>query len=105
METNEVSLHQIKVFNAIKANRGWMTVKDVAAETEGVSRRTVAAHLQKLRVLGIVDVAEVFPSHRYRLSEFAEKRNKSYMQRIDEAAAIFGINHVAEHPASDTPAQ
>lgn len=45
----------------------------------------------KLVDLGLLDQAEVFPAHRYRLSSKADKRNKSYLQRLERAAEVFGI--------------
>jgi hypothetical protein len=45
----------------------------------------------KLVRLGIVDQAEVFPAHRYRLSTHAAKRNRGYADRITRAAEVLGI--------------
>jgi hypothetical protein len=45
----------------------------------------------KLVNLGIFDQAEVFPAHRYRLAEMADKRNKGYALRIEQAMSVFGI--------------
>ncbi len=90
METSEVSQHQVKVFRALESAKGWVTSSDVAA-TSGVAARTARAHLLKLVQLGIADQAEVFPAHRYRLSEFAEKRNKTYLQRLNHAAEVFQL--------------
>jgi hypothetical protein len=39
----------------------------------------------------IVDQAEVFPAHRYRLSKKARKRNINYIQRLERAAEVFGL--------------
>ena len=93
METNEVSLHQVKVFQCLEAGE-WLTSKEVA-ERAGVAGRTARAHLLKLVHLGIVDQAEVFPAHRYRLSEMADKRNKAYVQRLHAAMEVFGIKRAA----------
>lgn len=89
METNEVSHHQIRVFRALKGGQ-WFTASEIASAT-GVAGRTSRAHLRNLTSLGLLDVAEVFPAHRYRLSEKAEKRNAAYMRRLEEAAAVFGL--------------
>jgi predicted ArsR family transcriptional regulator len=89
METNEVSLHQLKVFDCVAAATGWVTSKQVT-DSVGISGRTVRAHLLKLVNLGLLDQAEVFPGHRYRLSAHAEKRNKAYLQRLDKAREVFG---------------
>lgn len=91
METNEVSLHQLKVYEAVKAHGKWITIKEIAATIDGVAHRTVTRHAKKLVELGVFDIAEVSPAHRYRLSKFAEKRNKSYIQRLDAAREVFGL--------------
>jgi len=91
METNEVSLHQIKVYLAVKASgNDWITAKDIA-ERASVAPRTARAHALKLVNLGIFDKAEVFPAHRYRLAEMADKRNKGYALRIEQAMQVFGV--------------
>jgi len=88
METNEISLHQVKVFEQLRKIGTWTTIKDVADAT-GVKYRTVHAHIHRMVKLGILDLAEVFPRHRYRLSEKADKRNISYLQRLEKACDIF----------------
>ncbi len=91
MERSEVSIHEIRVFNVFRANPGrWMSNHDVAAKTEGIAHRTVRAHTGKLVKAGILDQAEVFPGHRYRLSEMAAKRNPAYTRRLEQAASVFG---------------
>jgi hypothetical protein len=88
METNEVSLHLVKVFDAAKSHGGWLTSKRLA-ELSGVAPRTSRAHARRLVDLGMFDLAEVFPGHRYRLSALAEKRNKAMFQRLDNARDAF----------------
>lgn len=90
MERNEVSLHEVKLFVALKAKPEWRTSKDLAAEA-GIADRTSRAHLVKMVKLGLVDVAEVFPAHRYKLSEMAGKRNAAYLNRLANACEIFGV--------------
>jgi hypothetical protein len=89
METSEVSLHLFKVFDAVKSHAGWLTAKQIA-DHSGVAGRTARAHASRLVSLGIFDVAEVFPAHRYRLSALAEKRNKAMFLRLEGARAVFG---------------
>ena len=90
METNEISLHLVRVFELAKAHPGWLTAKEIA-DRAGVAGRTARAHAAKLVQLGIFDVAEVFPGHRYRLSELAVKRNKPMLQRLEAARMVFGL--------------
>jgi hypothetical protein len=89
METNEVSLHQFKVYDVVRRNGKWVTAKEITDSLDDVAYRTVRAHTRKLVQLGILDVAEVFPAHRYRMSEFAERRNKAYLQRLERAREVF----------------
>lgn len=91
MEASEVSLHQLKVYQIIRQTDGWTTASEVIKKIEGVASRTVRAHIFKMVKIGILDQAEVFPEHRYRLSKFADKRNKAYSQRLEQAAEVFGL--------------
>jgi DNA-binding IclR family transcriptional regulator len=88
METSEISLHLLKVFDAVKHHGGWITNAEIA-KAAGVAPRTARAHSAKLVSSGLFDLAEVFPAHRYRLSDLAEKRNKAMLNRIDAARAVF----------------
>lgn len=89
METAEVSEHMIRVFTALD-EKVWRTAAEVAVAAE-VAPRTARAHLLRLVRLGLLDQAEVFPAHRYRVSTLAEKRNKSMVQRIRAAREAFGL--------------
>ena len=51
----------------------------------------VACRTHRVVELGILDQAELFPAHRYRISEHADKRNKAYVIRLREAAKICGL--------------
>jgi hypothetical protein len=90
-ETNEISFHLVKVYVFLKKNSGWHTARKIAAGAT-VADRTARAHVLKMVQLGIVDQAEVFPAHHYRLSNLASKRNKTFVQRIEEAMQIFGLS-------------
>jgi len=90
METNEVSIHQVKIYDFVRVHGGWVTTKDIASGC-AVARRTAHAHAHKFVHLGIFDQAEVFPEHRYRLSSQAQNRNKAIILRLDAAREIFGL--------------
>jgi DNA-binding transcriptional ArsR family regulator len=92
METNEVSIHQARLFAAIGTE--WRTATEIA-ELASVKPRTARHHLLRFVQLGIADVAEVFPGHRYRRAEKASKRNASAMIRLKAAAKVFGIEVAA----------
>lgn len=89
MESNEISLHQLKVFEFVRDSRRWVTAAEIQ-EGAGVAARTARHHALNLVKLGLFDQAEVFPCHRYRLSQFAEQRNKGYMLRLAQARDVFG---------------
>lgn len=90
MERNEISVHEVRVYVALKAAGGWLTNTEIA-EAAKVAARTARAHTLKLVRLGVLDLAEVFPAHRYRLAELAKKRNTAYVQRLESARAVFGL--------------
>lgn len=93
MERSEISLHEVNIYRVFKEHsKAWLTHKDIAKLSQSKSDRTVRAHTLKLVRLGILDQAELFPQHRYRLSQKADKRNKGYMQRLDEADVIFAAS-------------
>lgn len=87
MENNEISHHELRVFGAAKDGE-WATAKEIAARAS-VADRTARHHCLRLVKLGVFDQAEVFPAHRYRLSDKAIKRNAAYMNRLAMAASVF----------------
>jgi predicted transcriptional regulator of viral defense system len=94
-ETNEISLHAVRVFALLidrvaTQEHGWVTAKEIADGAE-IAPRTARAYAKRFVESGIADLAEVFPAHRYRLSPTAEKRNKGYYQRLEQAMQVFGI--------------
>lgn len=87
-ERAEISEHEVKIYKALSATPvKWMTHVDIE-KSSSVNARTVRAHVLRLVRLGLVDVAELFPRHRYRLSEKGVRRNKAYLQRLEIAAEI-----------------
>lgn len=92
MERNEISEHEVKVYLALRASAKWMTNREIGERLTGVGPRTVRLHTKRLADLGILDQAEVFPAHRYRIAEKRGKRNKGYADRLDRAAEIFGLS-------------
>lgn len=90
MERNEISLHEVKAFLALRSASDWITSKDIA-ERAGIAPRTARLHALRLVRLGIVDQAEVFPAHRYRLASNARNRNVNYLQRLEQACEVFGL--------------
>jgi hypothetical protein len=93
MERSEISLHELKVYLALKNNSDkWLSNEDIAGMVTGVSPRTIRQHTRRLVKLGVIDQAEVFPRHHYKISEKAGKRNQSYVARLESAAVVFGLS-------------
>jgi hypothetical protein len=90
VETNEVSEHLFRVFYFVKTLGGWASAADIA-KGASVAPRTARAHALRLVRAGVFEQAEVFPSHRYKLAEKAEKRNKGFYQRLEQAGEVFGL--------------
>ena len=51
-------------------------------------------HTLRLANLGLLEVAEVFPGNRYRLSPRADKANPAYVKRLRSAIGVFGLTEV-----------
>lgn len=90
MERNEVSIHEVRFHQSAKSRSNWFTAKDIA-KNAAIAERTARNFCFKWVQLGLLDVAEVFPSHRYRLSPKANKRNAAYLLRLQRAADVFGV--------------
>lgn len=100
MESSEISTHQARVYKFAAERQGktvggttvqgWFTASELA-EGAQIAPRTARAHALSFVRLGVFDQAEVFPAHRYRLSELADKRNVAMVRRLKEALVIFGL--------------
>ena len=92
MENNEISQHEVMVYKVLLANKNrWLTNGEIGKAVSEVAPRTIRHHTKRLVDLGLLDLAEVFPGHRYRLSENAMKRNAAYTKRLESAAEVFSI--------------
>lgn len=91
MEQAEISIQQVKVFRYISQAKNWVSNHEIAQAT-GVSLRNVSLHTHRLTSLGILDQAEVYPGHRFRVCEKAEKRNGGYLARLKRAESVFGLS-------------
>ncbi len=89
METSEISLHQLRVFEFVRDAQKWVSIKDIVGAT-GSARKTVDIHCRRFVNLGIFDQVEVWPGHRYRVAELAGKRNAAIMERLRKAREAFG---------------
>ena len=92
-----MSVHQVRIYMALKEAAGWITNRQIATAAN-VAERTARQHTLNLVKLGVLDLAEVFPAHKYRLSEKAAKRNAAYVNRLEAAREVFasgGIRNMA----------
>lgn len=85
MENTEISLHLLKVYLFAKRTDGWFTNAEVT-KAAGISDRTARAHTKTLVDKGVLERAEVFPGHRFRLRLI----NKAFAKKLDEAVGTFG---------------
>lgn len=90
IERSEISQHEVLVYQTLALGK-WLSNREIS-QVSGVLLRTVRAHTLKLVRLGIADQAEIFPGHRYRISEYASSRNRGYLDRILRAAEVLGID-------------
>lgn len=90
MENAEVSRHQVAMYLFVKESKTWVTAKDIA-EGSGVCGSSARHGAKKFVDMGIFDLAEVFPGHRYRLSTNAHRRNRAMIIRLETAVEVFGM--------------
>ena len=91
IESSEISIHAVRVYTYLEAcGQKWATAADVASGAQ-VAPRTARMYVKRLVDLGIADLAEVFPAHRYRVSGKAKQRNRGYWNRLKEAQTIFDL--------------
>lgn len=93
-ERSKISRHEVEVYRVLVAKRGgWITNREIAESVAvKVSERTVRLVTMKLVKMGLLDRAEVFPAHRFKLSDKADKRSRVYSGRINKAAEVFGVD-------------
>jgi hypothetical protein len=87
-ERNEISGQEVAFYRAALAATDWSTAKTLA-DVAGIAHRSGRAYALKFVKLGLLDLAEVWPAHRYRWSKLAAKRNRAYVQRLEQAAEVF----------------
>lgn len=54
-----------------------------------VSERTARMHTLRLAKMGVLEVAPVFPSHRYQWSKNEDRKTSAYLRSIENAAKVF----------------
>jgi hypothetical protein len=90
-EKGEISIHEARLYRVFTAApTSWLTNREVA-EAAKIAERTARLHTLRLVQLGILDLAEVFPAHKFRLAQQADKRNRGYLTRLENVCEVFGL--------------
>ena len=85
---DQISLQEVKVYRLLSSHpETWFSNRNISAEVKGVALRTVRACTRRFFDLGLVEKVHVFPGDRFRFS-VAPKKNKKYIQQLEEAAAV-----------------
>jgi predicted transcriptional regulator len=89
-ERRTVSLHEVKVFLALRDKPGhWLTNDEIAKES-GVKIRTARQYTLRLVKQGLLERAETFPAYKFRWATKGVEPN-AYQQRIEAAIEPFGL--------------
>src|SRR4029450_12624598 len=91
-ERAEISAHLTAVWLVFKRTDlpPWLDSREIPAASK-IAPRTARHHAKYLLDLGLLDRAEAFPRHLYRLSPQAAKRNPRMYQRLEWHAAILNV--------------
>lgn len=84
---NLISEHEIRIYEAVRENGGWLTCKQIAAAAD-VANRTSRGHCQSLADVGLFEVSKVFGGYRYRLAHDLNDRAREYLAQIDVAKRV-----------------
>lgn len=86
-KSDQPSLHEVRVYEALRSNGGWMTARAVAAAGDVVDR-TSRAHCAALAEDGVVEVAKVFGGYRYRIRSEPDDHGRERVRQLEEAKRI-----------------
>lgn len=89
MTDAQISLHEIRVYEAVKSAGGWMTAREIAVAAD-VADRTARHHAAKLSDLGVFEIAKVFGGYRYRIASSATDASRVHVSELEAAKRIFG---------------
>jgi predicted transcriptional regulator of viral defense system len=86
----KVSLHEAKVFLALRGKPDqWLTNDEIAKDSE-VSTRTARQYTARFVKHGLLERAETFPAYKFRWATEGTEPNP-YRQRIEVAIEVFGL--------------
>lgn len=87
--SNQISDHEVRVYEAVRLHGGWLTAKEIAAKAD-VADRTARGHASTLAEIGVFEVARVFGGYRYRIKTTLEPSASEYAAQIESAKRILG---------------
>jgi DNA-binding IclR family transcriptional regulator len=82
----QISEHEVRAVEALRANGGWMTAKEVAVAAD-IANRTARLHCHRLAEIGVLDVAKVFGGFRYRMAARITGDGVRYLADMEAAKA------------------
>lgn len=91
MKRADGSIHEARVYRCLTdATPMWLSAREVAERAQ-VAQRTARGHLLAFVKSGVLDVALVFPEHRYRLSDTAAVESSQAVKRLRYNCEVFGL--------------
>lgn len=86
----EITEHLARVAIDLRKRGDWATAIEVAA-TSGVAGRTTRHHLTRLVKVGVVELVEAFPGHRYRWSTAPSEKCEAFVVKLDAVIGALGL--------------
>ena len=90
MESHEISLQLLKVYDCVDEHGTWITNKAIAAKT-GIPPRTVRHNTRGLADRGIIEEMRTSPDFVYRIAENAWEHHPQYLTGLEQAREVFGV--------------
>lgn len=90
MSEDQISAHEIRIYEAAKASGGWMTARELAVSGD-VADRTARAHAAAFAQRGVFEVAKVFGGYRYRIANNVEGDARAFVEQLEAAKRILGL--------------
>lgn len=82
----KISQHEVNCYLALKSNcNRWLTNNELA-EIANVSQRTARKYSRIFADIGVADVMELFPAHKFRISY---EGNSLMIRELELAALVF----------------
>ena len=96
MDRHGISIQEVRFYQALVASgKSWRTSRELAIKAN-IAHRTARLFTKRFADLGLVEIADVFPGHRYRLATKAEKTSAAYLTRIQHAESVFSTSSTEE---------